>query len=282
MSIKRKFISALSGWYLWLFPLFAILITTALLKQHFEKKGEIIKIKFDDAMGIQTDRTLVRFKGVVIGKVTRVTIAEDKKSIVAHVELDKGAERFAVEGSKFSLVIPKVNFRGISGLETLVGGNYITVQPGLHEGRFQDLFEGEIGKDIGESLEDTSYYLVETEHVGSVSVGDSITYRGLKIGFVSKVSLSKQARSILVQINIYNQFTKLIRTNTHFWSRVAVQANLSLFKAEIKFNSLDALLNGGLAVATPDLAGEMAKAGTKYYLLPSPPKDADLWSPVLD
>ncbi len=282
MSIKRKFISALSGWYLWIFPLFAILITFALLSQHYEKKGEVIEIKFDEGMGIQPDRTLVRFKGVAIGKVTKVTIADDQKDIIAHVELDKGSERFAVENSKFSLVIPKVNFRGISGLETLVGGNYITVRPGAANGRFQDLFQGEIGVDYGEALEDTSYYIVETEHVGSVSVGDSVTFRGLKIGFVSKVSLSKHARSVVVQVNIYNQFTKLIRTNTHFWSRVAVHANLSLLKVDIKVNSLDALLNGGLAIATPDLAGDMAKAGTKFYLFPDQPKNSDAWSPVLE
>lgn len=43
------------------------------------------------------------------------------KEIVVHVLLDKEAKKFASEGFKFSLVMPKVNFKEINGLETLVG-----------------------------------------------------------------------------------------------------------------------------------------------------------------
>ena len=282
MNFKRKLISALSGWYLWIFPAFAILITVGLLKQHFEKKGPEIKILFDDAMGIQPDKTLVRFRGVVIGKVNRVTITEDMKDVVAHVELNKDAKRYAVVGSKFALVIPKVSFKEVTGLETLVGGTYITVQPGPNESNFQDEFKGQIGKDVGESLDDTVSYSLESENLGAISVGDGVSFRGLKIGSVSKVGLSKKSTSIVVQINIQNKYVKLIRTNTKFWKKLAVQAKLGFLKAEIKVNSLESFLNGGIELSTPNLVGEIAKAGTSFYLYPTPPKDSETWNPALD
>lgn len=282
MNFKRRLISALSGWYLWIFPAFAILITVALLRQHFEKKGPEIKILFDDAMGIQPDKTLVRFRGVVIGKVTSVTITDDMKDVVAHVELNKDAKRYAVVGSKFALVIPKVSFKEVTGLETLVGGTYITVQPGPNEGNFQDEFKGQIGKDVGESLDDTVSYSLESENLGAISVGDGVSFRGLKIGSVSKVGLSKKSTSVVIQINIQNKYTKLIRSNTKFWKKLAVQAKLGFLKAEIKINSLESFLNGGIELSTPNLIGEMAKAGTSFYLYPTPPKDSELWNPALD
>jgi paraquat-inducible protein B len=282
MNFKRKLISALSGWYLWIFPVFAILITAALLKQHFEKKGPEIKILFDDAMGIQPDKTLIRFRGVVIGKVSKVTITENMKDVVAHVELDKDAKRYAVIGSKFALVVPKVSFKEVTGLETLVGGTYITVQPGPNEYLFQDEFIGQIGKDVGESLDDTVSYFLQTENLGAISIGDGVSFRGLKIGSVSKANLSKDSTSIVVAIIVQNKYTKLIRTNTKFWKKLAVQAKLGFLKAEIKINSLESFLNGGIELSTPNIPGEMAKAGTSFYLYPTPPKESDLWNPVLN
>jgi paraquat-inducible protein B len=282
MNFKNRLITALSGWYFWIFPFFAILITLFLIKEHYEKRGPQIKILFEDATGIQPERTRVRFRGVVVGIVDSVTISEDQKDVVAHVTLNHEGKNFASVGAKFALIVPKVNFKEVSGLETLVEGSYIVAQPGPNPTLFLNEFKGQIGKDIAESIEDTSSYQLQTENAGSISVGDSVTFRGIKIGSVSKVSLSKNAQSVLVQINIQYRFTKLIRANTHFWKKLAVQAKLGFLKAEIKINSLESFLSGGLELSTPNKAGEIAKPGTTFYLYPTPPKDSELWNPPIE
>lgn len=113
-SITEKMQSLRTGWYIWLFPVFALMISGWLFVDYFKQRGVTIKIFFDDASGIQAEKTKVRFRGVPIGMVKNVYISEENKDVVVEVSLRKDAEQFAVIGSKFELVVPKVDFSGIS------------------------------------------------------------------------------------------------------------------------------------------------------------------------
>lgn len=269
-------------WYVWLFPIIAALICAWLLVDYFRQKGPSIQIYFEDASSIQAGKTKVRYRGVTIGMVKGIEISKDNKDVIADVQLQSTAEKFAVEGSKFWMVLPKVNLQEVSGLETLFEGTYINVTPGPADGKVKLEFKGSRDGETSEVIEETSSYLLETDNVGSVGVGDSITFRGLKIGSVSKVLLSKSAQTVLLHVNIENKFVRLIRTNTLFWRKMGIQANLGLFKSEIKINSLDSLLHGGIEIATPSGGADIAKAQTRFPLLSAPPKDFEKWNPSLE
>lgn len=278
----RRFETARSTWYVWLFPVIAIAIAAWLLWEHFEQRGPEIKISFDDATGIQAEKTRVRFRGVSIGIVRKVVLAPDHESVIAHVQLQKDAQQFAVAGSKFWLVMPKVNFQGVSGLETLFEGTYISVQPGSPSDERKLEFRSQVGRDTVESVEDTSAYLLETDQAGAISDGDAITYRGLKVGQVSRVTLSRSAQTVLVTINIQNRYARLVRENSVFWRKAAVQAKLGLFNSELKISSMDQLLHGGIDFFTPNEVGPQAKAGARFPMAGGPPKDLEKWNPKLD
>jgi len=270
-----------TGWYIWLFPLFAIGITGWLMWDYLKQQGPRVKIYFDDAASIQVEKTRVRFRGVPIGTVKDIYISDDQKDVIAEVLLRKDAIGFAVEGSKFSLVTPKVGFQGISGLQTLFEGTYIAVLPGPEGAARKTVFKAQASAST-DPLDDTSAYLLETDNVESVNPGDSVTYRGVKIGTVTKMTFSKTAQTIHIQINVDNKYTRLVRANTVFWRKVGVQAKLGLFGSEIKVNSLDAIMNGGIEIATPNEAGPMAKALQSFPLVASAPKDAGKWNPRLE
>lgn len=278
----KKVQNVKSTWYLWLFPLFALMISAWLFMEYFNQRGPSIKIAFDDGSSIQAEKTRIRYRGVGIGLVKKVTISEDGKSVIAHVTLQRDAEHFAVEGSKFWMVTPKVNFQGVSGLETLFEGTYIAVQPGPPKGAKTLEFKGRLSGESNESMEDTTSYFLETNHAESVGPGDSVTFRGLKIGSVTKVTLSKTAQMVVAQINVENRYVKLIRTNTVFWRKVGVQAKLGLFNSELKINALDSLLHGGVDLFTPDAPGEIANAQAHFPLLSAPPKGWEKWNPKLE
>jgi len=74
----------------------------------------------------------------------------------------------------------------------------------------------------------------------------------------------------------------LVRTNTAFWRKVGIQAKLGLFGSEVKVNSLDSIMRGGIELFTPDPPAPVAKANHKFTLLAAPPKDYEKWNPVLD
>ncbi len=279
--VQNKFKSMRSAWYIWLFPVIALGISAYFLHDYWGQKGPSIQIYFEEGGSLQAEKTRLRYRGVNIGLVKKVQISEDGKRVVAFVNLQKEAENFAVKGSKFWIVSPKVSFQGITGLETLIEGTYIAAQPGPENAEFAEEFQGKMGGESSDPLEDTSSYTLETANVGSVSEGDSVTFRGLKIGSVTKVNLSKTAQTILVQINVQNKYVRLIRTNTVFWRKSGIQANLGLFNSKLKIESLDSLLKGGIDLFTPTEAGPIAKAQTKFSLDDGPPKNWEKWNPQL-
>ncbi len=268
------------GWYIWLFPIFALVISGWLIMDYYKQRGPTIRILFDDAGGISAEKTKIRYRGVPIGTVKDVYISDDQKDVVAEVILRRDAEHFAVEGSKFSLVTPKVNFQGVSGLNTLFEGTYITVLPGPADAVSKNEFKAQTNMST-DPQDDTSSYSIETANVENINPGDSLTFRGLKIGSVSKLVLTKDSQTILIQINVENRYVKLIRTNTLFWSKVGVQAKLGLFGSSFKMNSIDSIMNGGIELSTPEPAAALAKGGHKFSLAPAPPKDYEKWSTKL-
>lgn len=267
-------------WYIWFFPVVAFIITAVLLWRYFEGVGPKIKIYFDDGANIQAERTRITYRGVTIGIVNKVSISDDKKDVIAYATLQKDAADFAVEGTKFWIVTPKVSFQGVSGLETLIQGPYIATEPG--KGGKTSTFKGKLQSESNDPLEDTVPYHLETTNVDSINPGDFVTYRGMKIGSVTKVNLSKTAQSILVQVNIQDKFVRLVRSNTVFWRKTGIQAKLGLFKSEVKINSLESIIHGGIDMFTPDPPGEISKWGSKFVLYDSAPKDYQKWNPRLE
>lgn len=270
------------NWALWLFPAFALALCAWLFLSYVKESGPMIQIRFDDASGIQAERTRVRFRGVTIGVVKDITLSPDGKDALAHVQLERDADEFAVEGAKFALILPKVGFQGVSGLETIFEGTYIAALPGKDDADEKLDFDGRVGMDISDLVEDTVPYHLEAVQLGSVSVGDPVMFRGLAVGTVTKIHLTKDARRVQVQVNLQNRYARLVRTNTRFWRRTAVQAKLGLFNSEIKVSSLDALMKGGIDFFTPDAVGAIAKAGSRFDLESGAPKDSDKWNPRLD
>ncbi|MFM6930183.1 MAG: MlaD family protein [Bdellovibrio sp.] len=270
-----------SHWYLWFFPALAVGISIWLLWGFLQQVGPRIEIYFDDGTTLKPGKTQIRFRGVQIGTVDEVSISQDQKHVIAVARLQRNAKEFAVEGSKFWVETPKVSIEGITGLSTLIEGSYIGAQPGPSSGKAQKKFTGKIGSESTNPLEDTAAFHLEAPNIESITDGDSVSYRGFSVGSVTKVSLSKNGQKGLVQINLPYRYLKLIRTNTIFWRKSGIQAKLGLFKSEVKINSLDSILHGGIEFATPEPAGDKAKTSTKFPLFETAPPDWNKWNPEL-
>jgi paraquat-inducible protein B len=280
-NTQLRFISIAKKWYVWLFPAFALVMCAWLFMDYYQQKGSTIEIVFTEASNLQPEKTKVKFKGVTIGTVTSVTLSEDFQNVVAKVVLTREAKRFAMRGAKYWVVIPKFSFQGISGLETLFSGSYIAASPPAEEAEHVDRF---LAQDPPEDVDDgdgTSAYLLTTNNIEAVGVGDKVTFRGMKVGAVTKAILAKDSRTVHLQINVENRYAKIVRTNTMFWQKAGIYAKLGLFGSEIKINSLDTMMNSGVELFTPDNPGPMAKNRAQFELLPSPPKGWQKWNPAL-
>jgi paraquat-inducible protein B len=135
--IKENVESIYSHWYVWLFPIFALIISGFLFFKYFFDHGPTIAITFDEVSVIQPEKTRIRFRGIEIGVVKNLAVSDDRKNVVVYAVLKKGLDDFAVEGAKFWIVTPKVSLQGLTGLDTIFSGPYIEALPGKADAQTQ-------------------------------------------------------------------------------------------------------------------------------------------------
>lgn len=264
---------------LWIFPACALFITGYLLYDFYSEQGPLIQIVFDEAAAVEPQRTLLRYRGVAVGRVENVTLTPDSQKVTVSARLTKDAKNLAVEGSRFWIIQPQVGFDGIRGLETIIKGPYIRVEVG--KGAPARKFSGFIGDPELGASQIVKSFVLKTREVKSIDEGDAITYRGLRVGKVSKVELAEKGQGIDVHINIERRYAKLVREKTVFWVKTAVDAKIGLLGADIKINSLDTLMRGGIALAVPNVTGDIVPAKHVFAIQDTPPKDWISWSPEL-
>lgn len=122
---------------------------------------------------------------------------------------------------------------------------------------------------------------LETPALGSLSEGDHVFYREIPVGSVVAHELSRDSRSARVRINIQRRYASLVRSNSVFWNASGISAHLGLHGLEIETESLQAVLAGGVAFATPNKPGSLVKAGSVFRLHPEHKDEWLQWAPLL-
>ena len=79
---------------------------------------------------IEAGKTAVKYKDVNIGQVTTVRLSDDYSKVEVTAKIAKSAGGLMVEDAKFWVVEPRVTLSGVSGLGTLLSGNYIGFEVG--------------------------------------------------------------------------------------------------------------------------------------------------------
>ena len=115
---------------IWIVPFIAFVFGSYLAYKAYQDQGIYVTVKFDNASGITAGKTEVRYKGLPAGLVRTIQLDEDLQSVSVEIEMNKRTRALLGEDAVFWLVRPEVSLSGISGLETLTGGNYIGFRPG--------------------------------------------------------------------------------------------------------------------------------------------------------
>src|SRR5881628_3885184 len=115
---------------IWIIPILAAVVAIGIAVQRIVTEGPTITVVFKSAEGIEAGKTFVKYKDVTIGHVTKVELADAYGDVEVTAKISKKAAGLMVEDAKFWVVEPRVTLSGISGLGTLLSGNYIGFQPG--------------------------------------------------------------------------------------------------------------------------------------------------------
>ena len=89
---------------IWLVPLVAAIAGATLLFANWRSAGDKIEVSFQGAEGVEAGKTQVRYKEVVIGRVTAVNLSDDNARVIVHIELDRRAHGFSAIDARYWVV----------------------------------------------------------------------------------------------------------------------------------------------------------------------------------
>ncbi|GAA3529629.1 MlaD family protein [Zobellella aerophila] len=249
---------------IWLLPLLAVLLAGSFLYQQFSQAGTTIEIHFDKANGIVPNKTLVQYQGVEVGQVQDIRLADSGRGVAVEVRIDHHAHHLLTSDTQFWLVSPKASLTEISGLDALVSGNYINMQPGTADDAKARQFRALDNPPVGYGI-DGKLIRLKTGHLDSLSVGSPVYFRGVNVGNINNVRLSDEQDGVILELNIQPGYQGLVRTDSRFWNVSGIKAKLGPSGIEVETASVAALLAGGIAFDAPADSAE-ADSGSTFTL----------------
>ncbi|KPA89984.1 MULTISPECIES: PqiB family protein [Pseudomonas] len=242
-----------SNWSaIWVLPLIALIIGGWLGWRAYNQTGIEIQVRFESGQGIQANKTEVVYKGMPIGKVKALTLDTEgsTKGVNVTIEMNKDVESSLRTNTRFWLVKPNVSLAGITGLETLVSGNYIAVSPGDGEParKFKALSEEPPLSDLKPGLHIT----IKADRLGSLNRGSPVFYKQIQVGQIKSYALSPDQNMVELKVFIEPAYASLVRKHTRFWNASGISIDANLSGVKLRSESLASIVAGGIAFATPE------------------------------
>ncbi len=262
--------------FVWLIPLIAAGIAIYLGYRTLAQQGPLLTISFTSGEGLNAGQTQVKFKAVALGTVESIDLSNDNQRVIARVRMTRVGARFLTNHARFWVVRPHFSPNDISGLDTLVSGAYIAVDPGPPGGRYADYFTGLTEPPGVRSDEPGQTYQLTTQSIGSLSPGSPVFYRDIQVGEVLGYDFGDGLGPITVSVFVRDPFDKLIRPQSHFWKSSGVTAGLQGGGFHVEFQSLQAVISGGITFDVPhDEAAEAPSANNAVFALYNSAEEAE-------
>jgi len=235
----------------WIVPILALLVGASLVVRNYLEKGPVISISFRTGEGLVAHKTQVRYRSVVIGEVSSVELADDRKSVVAKVELSKEAESFATQGARYWVVRPRIGAGGVSGVDTLLSGAFIGADAGESKNP-EKTFTGLESPPPVTYGEKGTRFLLSADDLGSLDIGSSIYYRRIPVGEVVSYALKEDGEGVDIGVFVQAPYDAFVTTNTRFWNASGIDMEVGANGLKVETQSLSSVLMGGLAFAAPE------------------------------
>ncbi|HEX6827539.1 MAG TPA: MlaD family protein [Burkholderiales bacterium] len=251
----------------WIIPVLAAAVAVGIAIQRIIEEGPTIVITFKEAAGIEAGKTVIKYKDVNIGQVKAVQLSDDYTKVTVTAKMAKSAEGLLVEDARFWVVEPRISLSGVSGLGTLLSGNYIGFEVGVSQEkarRFTGLDDpptvtrGEVGRE----------FILRAESLGSHDVGVPVYFRQLPVGRVVARELDKDGKGVSIRIFVGAPHDQYVTANTRFWDASGVDVSLDSGGLQVRTDSLISLLIGGIEFQAPPDAGvaPAARANAVFQL----------------
>ena len=239
----------------WVVPIVAALIAVFLGYRAISQRGATITLTFATAEGLTAGQTKIRHKAVDLGTVRRITLSRDMQHVIVQADMRREADRFLTGSARFWVVRPRLSGGNISGLDTLLSGGYIEMDPGQPHGPERTSFVGLEEPPAVRSDEPGRSFVLKADRVGSISPGSPVFFRDIAAGEVLGYDVHPAERRedtfINVHVFIRSPYDQFVHDGTYFWNASGVSVQLGAEGVRLQLESLQALLSGGIAFDTP-------------------------------
>ena len=244
--------------FVWIIPLVAAAVAIGIAVQRIRTEGPTITVLFQAASGVQAGKTFVKYKEVEIGQVTDVELAEGFSKVQVTVKMDRSAAGLLVEDTRFWIVAPRVTLQGVTGLGTLLSGNYIGIKPGDSTKERHHF----VGLDTPPAITDQPgrSFVLKAPDPGSLGIGAPLYFRRFKVGEIASLDLRPDGSGVDITAFVYEPYDKYVTTETRFWEASGIDFSLTAEGLEIRTQSLVSLLAGGVAFDVPTFASPSGPA----------------------
>jgi paraquat-inducible protein B len=235
----------------WIVPIVAVLVGISLVVHTMLQEGPTITVTFKTGSGLTANKTEVKYRNVVIGHVSDVELNNDQKSVNATIKLSKQAESFTREDSQFWVVRPRIGAGGVSGIDTLLSGDYIGADIGQANARAKNFIGLENPPPITYG-EPGKRFTLNTQDLGSLDIGSPVYYRKIPVGQVVAYGLDADGKGVNIEVFIHSPNDAYVTENTRFWNASGIDVNVGADGFSVKTESLSSILVGGIAFRAPD------------------------------
>ena len=94
--------------------------------------------------------------------------------------------------------------------------------------------------------------MLTTDSLGSLDVGTPVLYRQVRVGSVQSYQFSRDQQKVVIGVHIEQPYAELVNSSSRFWNASGISLSGGLSGIEVRSESLQSLLAGGIAFETPD------------------------------
>ena len=256
--------------WVWLIPIVAALVAGFLAWRTLREQGSQITISFHSADGLTAGQTKVRFKAVELGQVETVRLTKDLANVLVTVRMRREADDYLTENARFWVVRPRLSSGSLAGIETLVSGAYIEMDPGERGNDKKYEFTGLETPPAVRSGEPGTTYKLTTERLGSLTSGAPVFYRDIAAGEVLDYDIGDGLGPVSLTVFVRAPYDKLVRVGSKFWNASGLSLQVGPTGLHVELASLQAVLNGGVAFdASKDRNAKPAPANSTFEVYKS-------------
>ena len=247
----------------WIVPIVAVLVGISLVVHSLMQEGPTITINFKTGSGLVANKTEVKYRNVVIGHVSDVELSDDQKSVNATIKLAKQAESFTREDSQYWVVRPRIGAGGVSGIDTLLSGDYIGADIGQANGRAKN-FQGLENPPPITYGEPGKRFTLHSADLGSLDIGSPVYYRKIQVGQVVAYALDADGKGVNIEVFIHSPNDAYVTQDTRFWNASGIDVSVGANGFALKTESLSSMLVGGIAFRAPQYSPDDKPAPEEY------------------